>query len=172
LGPLKRVVCNLLPALLAQRVVGASLKLLVVCDRLGVAVVLDVRLVEGWRHEVVLSTRYEQQRRPILVPEVHVSVLMARREVGQDPTPNEIARRGDVVALVDLPGFLLSEGVGEGLVELLRGEPYGLVAVGGVLEHREGGPDLGDRNHLDALCWHGVYNHTSCPVAVVEQDLD
>jgi predicted ester cyclase len=41
-GPLKRVVSDLLPAVLAHRVVGASRELLVVSDGLGVAVVLDV----------------------------------------------------------------------------------------------------------------------------------
>src|SRR5215204_6947384 len=101
-GPLKGVVSDLLPAILPYRVVRASRELLVVCDRAGVAVVLDVRLVDSWRHEVVLPTRYEQQRRPILVPEVYVNILVTRREVGQGPGPNEAARRGDVVALVDL----------------------------------------------------------------------
>ena len=41
-GPLEGVVCDLLPAVLPDGVVGASRELLVVRDRLGVAVVLDV----------------------------------------------------------------------------------------------------------------------------------
>ena len=45
-GPLKRVVGDLLPAVLPDRVVRASRELLVVCDRPGVAVVLGVRLVD------------------------------------------------------------------------------------------------------------------------------
>src|SRR5215208_4431701 len=101
-SPLKGVVCYLLPSILPHRVVRASRELLVVCNGAGVAVVLGVRLVDRWRHEVVLPTRYEQQRRPILVPEVHVDVLVARGEVGQRPGPHEAARSGDVVALVDL----------------------------------------------------------------------
>src|SRR3954468_2934941 len=144
LGPLKGVVCDLLPAILAYRVVRASRELLVVCDGVGVAVVLSVRPVERWRHQVVFSTRYEQQGRPILVPEVHVDILVSGREVGQGPGPHEAARRWDVVALVDLVRLLPAQGVGEGVVELLWGEPYGLVAVGGVLEEREEGPDLRD----------------------------
>src|SRR5829696_141262 len=106
LGPLKGVVSDLLPAILPYRVVRASRELLVVCNGVGVAVVLDVRLVDSWRHDVVLPTRYEQQRRPILVPEVHVGVLVAWREVSEGPSPHEAAWRGDVVALVDLVGLL------------------------------------------------------------------
>src|SRR5215204_3183217 len=101
-GPLKGVVCDLLPAVLSHRVVRASRELLVVRYGLGVAVVLGVRLVDSWRHEVVLPTRYEKQGRTILVPEVHIDVLVARGEVGQRPGPHEAARRWDVVALVDL----------------------------------------------------------------------
>src|SRR5918995_4338689 len=100
--PLKGVVCYLLPAFLPHRVVRTSCELLVVCNALDVAVVLGVRLVDRWRHEVVFSTRYEQQGRAVFVPEVDVSVLVARREVGQRPSPHEAARSGDVVALVDL----------------------------------------------------------------------
>jgi hypothetical protein len=42
-----------------------------------------------------------------------------------------------VITLVDLVGLLAARGVGEGVVELLGGEPHGLVAVGGVLQDRE-----------------------------------
>jgi hypothetical protein len=101
LGSLERVVGDLLPSLLPHRVVRASWELLVVCYGLGVAIVLHIRLVYRWRHEVVLASRYEQQGRPILVPEVHVYILVAWREVGRDPAPHEIARRGDVVTFVD-----------------------------------------------------------------------
>src|SRR5215208_3371163 len=114
-SPLKGVVCYLLPSILAYRVVRASRELLVVCNGVGVAVVLGVRLVDRWRHEVVLPTRYEQQGRPILVPEVHVGLLVTWREVGQRPSPYEAARRWDVVALVDLVRLLPREGVGEGV---------------------------------------------------------
>ena len=93
-GPLKRVVSDLLPAVLAQRVVRAAGELLVVCDALGVAVVLGVRLVDRWRHQVVLSTRYEQQGRAVLVPEVDVGVLVAGREVGGGPGPHELPGAG------------------------------------------------------------------------------
>src|SRR4029450_2902337 len=80
--PLERVVSDLLPSILPYRVVRASRELLVVSDRVGVAVVLGVRLVDRWRHEVVLPTRYEQQRRTILVAEVNVNILVSGREVG------------------------------------------------------------------------------------------
>src|SRR5918998_3304395 len=63
LGPLKGVVCDLLPAILAYRVVRASRELLVVCNGVGVAVVVDVRLVDSGRHEGVLAPCYEEQGR-------------------------------------------------------------------------------------------------------------
>ena len=56
-------------------------------------------------------------------------------------------------------------------MELLFGEPYGLVAVGGVLQDREEGSDLRDRGYPDALCRRGVYGHPSGTVTVIEQDL-
>src|SRR5215207_10532955 len=142
LGPLKGVVSDLLPAILPYRVVRASRELLVVCDRAGVAVVLGVRLVDRWRHEVVFSTRYEQQRRPVFVPEVDVGVLVSGREVSEGPSPHEAARSGDVVALVGLVRLLPAQSVGEGVVELLFGEPNRLMAVGWVPQNREEDPYL------------------------------
>src|ERR671912_95287 len=100
--PLKGVICYLLPSVLPHREVRASFELLVVCNGLGVAVVLDIRLVDRWRHDVVLAPRYEQQGRPLFVPEVHVGLLVARGEVSEGPSPHEAARSWDVVALVDL----------------------------------------------------------------------
>src|SRR5918997_2861691 len=97
LGPLKGVVSDLLPAILAYRVVRASRELLVVCNGVGVAVVLDVRLVDSGRHEVVLAPCYEEQGRTVFVPEVHVGVLVAWGEVGEGSGPHEAARSGDVV---------------------------------------------------------------------------
>src|ERR687897_2491424 len=120
--PRKRVVGDLLPAVLPDGKVGAPRELLVVCYGLGVAVVLHVRLVDSGRHEVVLAPRYEEQGRPVLVPEVHVGVLVTGREVGEGPGPHEAARRRDVVALVDLVRLLAAQSVGEGVVELLFGE--------------------------------------------------
>jgi hypothetical protein len=102
-----------------------------------VAVVRHVRPVDRGRHEVVLAPSYQQQGRALLVLEVYVDVLVAGREVGGGRGPHERARRGDVVALVGLVGFLPAEGVGEGEVELLWGEADGLVAVGGVPQDRE-----------------------------------
>src|SRR5918995_4274361 len=151
-GPLKRVVCDLLPALSPDHaVVRTPLELLVVCWAVGVAVVLGVGLVHRRRHDVVLAAPYEQQRRPILVVEVHVGFLMTRGEVGGGPHPHQPARGGYVVALVDLIGLLAAYGVGEGVVELLFGEAHRLVAVCGVLQDREQRPDLRDGCDPDAL---------------------
>src|SRR5215208_4678758 len=171
LSPLKGVVCYLLPAFLPHRVVRASLELLVVCNGLDVAVVLHIRLVDRWMHAVVLATCYEQQGRAVFVPEVDVGVLVARREVSEGPSPHEAARSGDVVALVDLVGLLPAQSIGEGVVELLFGEPNSLMAVGGVLQDREERADLCDRGYPDALGWRGVYNYSRRAVTVIEQDL-
>src|SRR5918997_6763574 len=171
-GPRKRVVCHLFPPLAPYHtVVGASFELLVVCYRLGVTVVLGVRLLDRRRHDVILAARYEQQRRPLLVAEVDVGVLVTRREVGKHPIPHEAPRRGDVVALVGLLRVFLGEDVGEGVMPLLFGEAHGPVAVGRVPKHGEGGPYLRDRHHPYALGRHRVYGDSCGPVAVVEQDL-
>src|ERR687889_2133575 len=171
-GPLEGVVGHLLPALAPYHaVVGAAFELLVVRYRLGVAVVLGVRLVYRRRHDVVLAARYEQERRPLLVAEVDVGVLVTGREVRKHPIPHEAPRRGDVVALVDLLGVLLGEGVGEGVVELLFGEAHRPHSVGGVPKHGEGGPYLRYGHHPHALGGHRVYGDSCGPVAVVEQDL-
>src|SRR5919112_2531192 len=171
-GPREGVVRHLLPALAPDHaVVGATFELLVVRYRLGVAVVLGVGLDYRGRHDVVLAARYEKQRRALLVAEVDVGVLVTGREVRKHPIPHEAARRGDVVALVGLLGFLLGEGVGEGVVELLFGEAHRPHSVGGVPKHGEGGPYLRDRHHPYTLGRHGVYGHADGPVAVVEHDL-
>src|SRR5919112_6454196 len=92
-GPLQRVVCDLLPAFSADHaVVRTSLELLVVGGALGVAVVLGVGLIDRGRHDVVLASPYEQQRRPVLVAEVHVGFLVAWGEVGGGPHPHQPAR--------------------------------------------------------------------------------
>src|SRR5215217_4092048 len=101
-GPLKRVVGDLLPTILSEGVVGAPRELLVVCDGLGVTVVLGVGLLDRRRLEVVLPASDEQQRRAVIIIVVDVVFLVARLEVGQDRTPDEATRRRDVVALVDL----------------------------------------------------------------------
>src|SRR5215213_684850 len=169
--PLEGVVCYLLPAVLPHREVRPSRELLVVRDALDVAVVLGVGLVDRWRHDVVLAPRYEQQGRPIFVAEVHVGLLVTRREVRQHRVPHEVARSGDVVALVGLVGVLPAQSVGEGHVELLFGEPNSLVAVCGVPQYGEEGSYLCDRGYPDALGWRGVYNYPRRAVTVVEQDL-
>src|SRR5215208_3076864 len=171
LGPLKGVVCDLLPAILPYRVVQASRVLLVVCNALDVAAVLDVRLVDRRRHDVVLAPRYEEQGRPLFVAEVDVGVLVARGEVSQGPSPHEAARSGDVVALVDLVRLLPAQSIGEGHVELLFGEPNRLVAVCGVLQDREERADLADPGYPDALGWRGGYSYSRRAVTVIEQDL-
>src|SRR5919112_2288671 len=159
-GPRKGVVRHLLPALAPYHaVVGAAFELLVVRYRLGVAVVLGVRLVYRRRHDVVLAARYEQERRPLLVAEVDVGVLVTGREVRKHPIPHEAPRRGDVVALVGLLRVFLREDVGEGVMPLLFGEAHGPVAVGRGSKQGGGGPYLRDRHPPDALGRDRGYGH-------------
>ena len=63
-------------------------------------------------------------------------------DVRERTAPEHAARRGDVVALVELLRFLLAERVREHVAPLLEGEPDGLVPVSGVLEDGEARPDL------------------------------
>src|ERR671920_172930 len=171
-GPRKGVVGYLLPALAPYHaVVGAAFELLVVRYRLGVTVVLGVGLVDRRRHDVVLAARYEKQRRPLLVAEVDVGILVTGREVRKHPVPHEAPRRGDVVALVGLLRILLGEDVGEGVVPLLGGKAHGPVAVGGGLPHGEARAFLRARDYPYALGRHRIYGDSCGPVAVVEQDL-
>jgi hypothetical protein len=60
LGPLKRVVGDILPSVLTQRVVRAPWELLELGNGLGVAVVLEVGLVDRRWLEVVLPACYEK----------------------------------------------------------------------------------------------------------------
>src|SRR5699024_1160891 len=64
------------------------------------------------------------------------------------PTPG--ARSGDVVTLRGRFGVLLAERIGKGIVELLRREADRAVAVGGVVQDREGRPDLRRRQLVQA----------------------
>jgi hypothetical protein len=111
------------------------------------------------------------RRRSLVVLEVHPRVLAAGLEVGQEAVPDEPARRRDVVALVDLVGLLLAEGVGERVVELLARERHRAVAVGRVLERGERRLDLLERDLADALGRRGVDRHARSPEAAVEQHL-
>ena len=92
--PLKGVVCYLLPSVLSHGVVRTSRELLVVSDRLGVAVVLGVRLVDRWRHEVVFSTRDEQQRCPVFVLEVDINILVTGVKLASGPAHTKLPGAG------------------------------------------------------------------------------
>ena len=132
---------------------------------------LGVGALERRRHQVVLAAGDEQQRRAVVVLVVHVAVVLAGVDVGQRAAPEDRARRGDVVALVERARLLLAEPVRERVVPLLEREADGAVAVGGVLEHREGRLDLRQRHALDALGRGRVDRHADRAEAVVEQDL-
>ncbi len=67
--------------------------LLVVVDGPSVAVMLQVRRDYRRRHDVVLAARFEQQGRGF-VPEVHVGVLVAWREVGESTAHTRLPETG------------------------------------------------------------------------------
>src|SRR5207244_2647092 len=113
----------------------------------------------------------EEQRSTLLVLVVDPRVLMSRCEIREDAVPKPAARGGDVIALVDLCGLLIGERIREGVVELLRRERDGLVSVRRIVQYRERGLDLRERNGEHALGGHGVDRDAGGAEAVIEQDL-
>ena len=156
---------------LSDGVVGASRELLVVGDRLGVAVVLGVRPVHRGRHDVVVAPRQEQQGGTFVVVVVDPRLLRSRLEVGENAAPEDAAVGGDVVALVEGLGLLVGERVGEGVPPLLKRQPDSLVPVGRALQHRERRLHLRERHHAHALGRRRVQCDPSSADTVVEEDL-
>jgi hypothetical protein len=102
---------------------------------------------------VVLAPGDEEQRGARVVSVVHPGLLVPGPDVGDETVgPDPVPRCGDVVALVDLQRFLFAQGVGEGVMELLRGEADRLVAVRRFL--RMGKNDL--------ICEGGERNRCAC----------
>src|SRR4029450_5908418 len=87
-------------------------------------VVLRVRLLDLRRHEVVVAARDEQQGPPIGVLVVDVGVVLAGMDVGERASPEDVARRGNVVALVELATALLGERAGERVLPLLERQAH------------------------------------------------
>src|SRR5215210_4581309 len=148
--PVERVVGDLLPAGLAEREMRATGERLELRQGAGLAVVLVVRLGQRLRRDVVLAAGDQQQGRPPAVAEVHGDGRV-RRDVGQRPLEEDLARPRHGVALVRLGGRLLVEGVGERIAELLRRERDGAMAVRRVLEDREARAQRGQRQGQHAL---------------------
>ena len=75
-------------------------------------------------------------------------------EVRRGSLEDRLAGTGHCVLLVERLRLVLIERVGEAVVELLVGEGYGPVAVGGVPEHRRGRPQggHGQRQHAAKRC--------------------
>ena len=133
---------------------------------------LGVRPVHRGRHDVVCPAGDEEERCAAVVLVVDPGLLMTGLEVGdQAVRPDPVPRRGDVVPLVDLRGLLLGQRVREGVVELVRREPDGLVPVRRVLEDREQRLDL--RRWVDAhALGRGRVDHDAGGAApAVEQEL-
>src|SRR3954451_21807105 len=92
-APVEGVVGDLLPSRLADGEVAAPRELPVVRVRGRLRVVVGVGLVDLGGHDVVLAARDEQQRRPLVVADVHPRLLVARGEVGQHAAPDPGAGR-------------------------------------------------------------------------------
>ena len=82
---------------------------------------------------MILAAGDEEQRCASIVVVVDVGIVMAGVDVRQRASPENSARRGDVVTLVQRKGVLLAERVREDIAPLFRCEPNGLVAVRGFL---------------------------------------
>src|SRR5919201_2360069 len=123
--PGEDVVRDLLPTVLAGEVAAAPV-LLVLGRTRRLALLLEVRVVDGRRADAVLRAGHEEQRRS-----VRIAVVDLRRgvriEVGVTGLEKRTRRAGDVVALVDGVRIFSAERVGEAPMELLRRERYPLV---------------------------------------------
>src|SRR5436305_12417070 len=80
--PVESVVRDLFPAGLSDREMGAAGELLVLGHRAGVRIMFRCLSVDGGRHNVVSATRDQEQRRALVVVEVHARGGV-RIEVGQ-----------------------------------------------------------------------------------------
>ena len=120
---------------------------------------------------VDLDRANEQQRRARVVPVVHPRLLRPGLEVREHAVEQDAARGRDRIMLVEPARLRLVEGVGERVPPLLVGEADRLVAIGGVLEHRERRADLGQRRRPHALGRSRADGDAGSTEAVVEEDL-
>jgi hypothetical protein len=75
----------------------------------------------------------EKQRGPGIIAVVDVGVLVARLEIGEGAAPEDPAGGRNGVALVQGPGLLLAERVGERIAPLVVGQADGAMPFRWVL---------------------------------------
>ena len=92
-------------------------------------------------------------------------------EVLQAALEHDPAWRGCRVLVVGALGLFFGQRVGEGVVEFLRGQRDGPLAVGRVLQDGEGGAQLGERQRPDSLHARAVDRHACRPETVADQEL-
>ena len=170
LGPGQRVIGDFLPAALRGEQMRAPLEHRHLGERLRL-VVRRVRVLHDRRHQVVLTAGDEQQRGPCRIAVVDPGRLRPGLEVREHAVPENAARRGYVISLVQGTRLGLGERVGEGVAPLLIRKADRPVPVRRALEHRERRPDLRPRRDEDALGRRRVEGHSRSPETVVEQDL-
>src|SRR3954447_19758880 len=162
---------DLLPALADHEQVRSALELEVVGLRGRALVLLVLGLGDGRRHRVVLVGPDDQQRRALLVLEVHLGARV-QREVGEPGLVEDAAGLGHRVALVGRRGVLLAERVREPVGELVGRE--GDDAVARRRMRQRGGRRLqrGERQDEDALRGRRAERHARAAEAAIEQQLD
>src|SRR6266566_6087218 len=104
---------------------------------------------DGRRGGVVLLAGDDQHRPAVGVLAVGLG-FGEGVEVGGGRLEQRGAGGGDGERCVQLLGFLLADGVGEGVAELVEGQWHGSVVVGGIAQDRRGGPQRGDRQRQHA----------------------
>src|SRR5262245_1964417 len=86
LGPRESIVGDLFPPLLGRHEMRASRKFPDLCDRVRL-VVLRVRALDCWRHQVIFAPRDEEKGRASVVMVVDRDLLGAGDEIRQDAVP-------------------------------------------------------------------------------------
>ena len=97
--------------------------------------------------------------------------LGAGVEVGEGSLEDRYAGARHVILLIQLPGFVLADGVAEAVAELLEGQRHCPVPVGGVGEDRGRGLDRGGRQRQDTARGCRVDSYGGGGQAAAGQDL-
>src|SRR5206468_1865335 len=105
----------------SNRIVGATRELAISGEGSGFRVLPHVRLVDRWRHQVIVATRDEEQRRPVALSVIHLR-LGVRVEKRQRSVPKNSSRAGNLEPVVNLLRFGGIELVREGVIELGRAQ--------------------------------------------------
>ena len=149
----------------------SALELEVVRLRGRALVLLVLGLGDGRRHRVVPVGPDDQQRRALLVLEVHLGARV-QREVGEPGLVEDAAGLGHRVALIRRRGVLLAERVREPVGELVGREGDDAVARRRMRQRGDHRLQRRERQDQDALRRRRAERHTRAAEAAIEQQLD